>query len=233
MAAAASSSSSTASIRQSRPAVPLSAFAFLFSELVQYHCGSIAKTSDLELKCVARCARGCRRPSPRPFLQVLYHKSDTPPHPPHTHSPTPTLLTRVCVPCRLKASGNEVGRRYYELSCYTFRERRGRRETDPERLLTFIQKGFWKSLFGKEAEALQRTAEAGSYMIREVAPVTNKFISIPTDYGSVNCASFIAGIIQGALLAASFESEVSAHLNDGMTVYLVKLLPGRDGMHPG
>jgi hypothetical protein len=126
-----------------------------------------------------------------------------------------------------------VGRRYYELACWKFRERRGRREIDPERLLTFIQKGFWRTLFGKEADALQRTADAGSYMIREAAPLTNKFISMPTDYGSVNCASFIAGIIQGALAAARFEADVSAHLNDGTTVYLVKLLAGRDGMHPG
>ena len=92
--AAAASSSSTASIRQSRPAVPLSAFAFLFSELVQYHCGSIAKTSDLELKCVARCARGCRRPSPRPFCKCYTtkatlhptHPTLTHPHPPFSHA---------------------------------------------------------------------------------------------------------------------------------------------------
>ena len=59
-----------ASIRAARPAVPLSTFAFLFSEMVQYHCGSIEKTSDLELRCVARaralrpCSTHCARGLP-------------------------------------------------------------------------------------------------------------------------------------------------------------------------
>ncbi len=36
-------------------------------------------------------------------------------------------------------------------------------------------------------------------MIHENAPITNTFVSVPSDMGQLNCASFIAGIIAGIL----------------------------------
>lgn len=38
----------------------------------------------------------------------------------------------------------------------------------------------------------------------------NKYISVPSDYGYFNCASFSAGIINGVLDAAGFPAEVTA-----------------------
>lgn len=43
-------------------------------------------------------------------------------------------------------------------------------------------------------------------MIRENEPITNHFISVPRDYGKLNVAAYLAGIIEGILLASSFVS---------------------------
>lgn len=40
--------------------------------------------------------------------------------------------------------------------------------------------------------------------IEDVEPLVNKFVSVPKDYGSLNCAAFIAGVIHGVLLASGF-----------------------------
>ena len=37
-------------------------------------------------------------------------------------------------------------------------------------------------------------------------PLTNRFISVPKDMGDLNCAAFVAGIINGVLDAAEFVS---------------------------
>ncbi len=41
-------------------------------------------------------------------------------------------------------------------------------------------------------------------MIRDNDPVTNRFISVPRDYAPLNCASYMGGIVRGALDAADF-----------------------------
>lgn len=43
-------------------------------------------------------------------------------------------------------------------------------------------------------------------MIHEKEPVTNAFVSVPSDMGQLNCAAYIAGIIAGVLDGASFVS---------------------------
>jgi len=40
--------------------------------------------------------------------------------------------------------------------------------------------------------------------IEDVEPLVNKYVSVPRDYGSLNCAAFIAGVIHGVLLASGF-----------------------------
>lgn len=67
-------------------------------------------------------------------------------------------------------------------------------------------------------------------MIIESLPITNTFVSVPADLGQFNCASFIAGIIAGALDSARFNAQVTAHLVNGengndRTVFLVKFSP--------
>jgi hypothetical protein len=44
-------------------------------------------------------------------------------------------------------------------------------------------------------------------MIYDNAPLTNRYISVPKDFGSFNCAVFIGGILQGMLEQTNFVSE--------------------------
>ena len=57
------------------------------------------------------------------------------------------------------------------------------------------------------------------YMIRDNNPLTNKFISVPSDYGQLNCAAYIGGIIHGVLDSAGFPASVTAHTVDGEPLY--------------
>ena len=43
-------------------------------------------------------------------------------------------------------------------------------------------------------------------MIHENSPVTNAFVSVPSDMGQLNCAAYFAGIIAGVLDSARFVS---------------------------
>jgi hypothetical protein len=45
-------------------------------------------------------------------------------------------------------------------------------------------------------------------MISENALVVTKFISTPKDYAGLNCAAFVAGIVEGILDAAEFVSNL-------------------------
>ena len=110
---------------------------------------------------------------------------------------------------RLEVMGAGVGVRFLELSA--FRDKPGRRETSVVGVLQFISGPFWLSLFGKQADALEKSSEvANQYMIREEEPITNHFISMPKEYARVNVAAYMAGIIRGAMESASFVSIESA-----------------------
>ena len=104
---------------------------------------------------------------------------------------------------RLEAAGRDVGVRFLELAA--FREKPGRRETTVVGMLTFVSGPAWQSLFGKTADALEKSTEqAHTFQIREDVPITNQFISMPKDYSRVNVAAYVAGIIRGMMEAASF-----------------------------
>lgn len=64
-------------------------------------------------------------------------------------------------------------------------------------------------------------------MIVENVPLLNRFISIPKEYGDLNCSAFVAGIIEGALDNSGFNADVTAHTvatdaNPLRTVFLIK-----------
>ncbi|ETN68480.1 transport protein particle component, Bet3 [Necator americanus] len=64
----------------------------------------------------------------------------------------------------------------------------------------FIKSSVWKSLFGKEADKLERSNDDQcTYLLIEKEPVVNTFISVPKDKGMLNCAAFVAGIVQAML----------------------------------
>ena len=72
-------------------------------------------------------------------------------------------------------------------------------------------------------------------MINDREPLVTRFISIPKEYGNLNCAAFVAGIVRGVLLGHGFPAHVSAHTVDAdaasagpcgtKTVILIKFDP--------
>ena len=60
-------------------------------------------------------------------------------------------------------------------------------------------------------------------MISDNEPLVNQYISVPKEMGNLNCAAFVAGIIEGVCCGVGLRGEVSAH-NAG---------EGEGGMWPG
>lgn len=109
----------------------------------------------------------------------------------------PELQNKLC------DLGQEVGVKLIDL--YFVRERNCKRETKLLHMLLFIKTTLWKGLFGKEADKLEHANDDERiYYIIEKEPLVNKYISVPKDKGSLNCAMFIAGIVEGILNAAGF-----------------------------
>ncbi|XP_030768160.1 trafficking protein particle complex subunit 5-like [Sitophilus oryzae] len=121
---------------------------------------------------------------------------------------------------RLHELGQKVGLKLIDL--YFIRERGGKRETKLLSILLFIKSTFWKALFGKEADKLEHSNDdENTYYLMEKEPVVNKFISIPRDKSSLNCAVYIAGIIEAVLTGTGFPAKVTAHWHKG-TTYMIK-----------
>ena len=80
-------------------------------------------------------------------------------------------------------------------------------------LLQFIQGPLWRHLFGRPADALERSAERKEeYMITDNEVLVNEFVSVPREISSLNVAAFVAGIIEGVCDGAGFATKgVSAH----------------------
>lgn len=80
-------------------------------------------------------------------------------------------------------------------------------------LLQFIAQTLYRHLFGRPADALERSGtDSAQYMIFDNEPLVNTYISLPRELSSLNCAAFVAGIIEGVCDGAGFPTEgVSAH----------------------
>lgn len=106
------------------------------------------------------------------------------------------------------------------MELYCFRERSSKRETKLLGILSFVYSTVWKVLFGKQADSLEKSTEQDDEcilscpliytlsqeqdMISDNAILVNKFISTPKDLGGLNCAAFVAGIVEGILDGAEF-----------------------------
>ncbi|GAM19035.1 hypothetical protein SAMD00019534_022100, partial [Acytostelium subglobosum LB1] len=111
---------------------------------------------------------------------------------------------------KLSDIGFLVGTRALEL--LVVREKNAKRETKLLGILSFIHSTVWKSLFGKQADSLEKSTEADDeYMISDANMIVNKYISLPKNLSNLNCAAFVAGIIEGILCSAEFPARVSAH----------------------
>lgn len=102
----------------------------------------------------------------------------------------------------------DVGSRLIDL--YFVREQNSKRETKLINMLLFVKTTLWKCLFGKEAEKLEHANDDDrTYYIIEKEPLVNKFISVPKDKGSLNCATFTAGLVEAVLTNCGFVSQLS------------------------
>ncbi|EEQ37420.1 putative transport protein particle subunit [Clavispora lusitaniae] len=129
---------------------------------------------------------------------------------------------------RLNGLGYQVGQRYLELVKLREGMKYGQRETKIVEILQFIHGPFWKAMFGKTANELEKSQDVDNeYMVIDNVPLISKFISIPKEYGNLNCSAFVAGIIEGALDSSGFNASVSAHYAPvatlvSRTVFLIK-----------
>lgn len=121
---------------------------------------------------------------------------------------------------KLSELGERVGIRMVEL--LFVRERSSKRETKLLNILLFVKGTLWKTLFGKEADKLDRaTDDERVYYLMEKEPLVNRYISVPRDKSSINCAAFMAGIIQSVLNATGFPAKVTALWHKG-TTFMIK-----------
>ncbi|GMT15255.1 hypothetical protein PFISCL1PPCAC_6552, partial [Pristionchus fissidentatus] len=121
---------------------------------------------------------------------------------------------------RLATYGKFVGERM--LDVIYLRERGYKRETKLLPTLMFIKGPVWKNLFNKEADKLERSNDdQKTYLLIENNPIVNTFISIPKDKPHLNCAAFVAGIIEAMLTSCNFPCRVSAHWHNG-TTYMIQ-----------
>jgi len=149
-------------LHKQRTEVSLSAFAFLFAEVVDYCLKKVGAMQELEE--------------------------------------------------RLHELGVPIGARVLDLYCC--RENRNRRETRILPMLSFVAQTVWKQLFGHTAELLKGQDHENEYMLNDKALLVNRFVSVPHDFGSVNCGAFVAGIVEGILCSAEFPAKASAHTVD-------------------
>ncbi|XP_045160600.1 trafficking protein particle complex subunit 5-like [Mercenaria mercenaria] len=121
---------------------------------------------------------------------------------------------------KLSDLGQHVGN--HLLDILFLRDRGFKREVKLLNMLLFIKGNFWRTLFGKDADKLeQANDDERTYYIIEKEPLVNKFISVPKDKGSLNCAAFTAGIIEAVLNGANFPAKVTVHWHKG-TTFMIK-----------
>ncbi|XP_041379281.1 trafficking protein particle complex subunit 5-like [Gigantopelta aegis] len=108
---------------------------------------------------------------------------------------------------KLADLGRHVGFRMIDLLCW--RDKTQKERDSYWHILWFIQKTVWKTLFGKEADRLeQATTNEATYYLFEDEPLVNRFISVPKEQSNLNCAAFMAGVVEAFLCGVQFEEEV-------------------------
>ena len=81
-------------------------------------------------------------------------------------------------------------------------------------LLHFIKQSVWTHLFNRQADRLEKSITPGSeddYMIIDNEPLVNQYISVPRDLQGLNCAAYVAGVVEGVCDGAGFPAKVTAY----------------------
>ncbi|KAI5287655.1 TRAPP subunit trs31 [Ascosphaera aggregata] len=82
----------------------------------------------------------------------------------------------------------------------------------------------------RTADALEHSISPDTpneYMITDNDPLVNTYISVPKEMNMLNCAAYVAGIIEGVCDGCGFEAKVSAHNQSSdmwpcRTVFLIR-----------
>lgn len=72
----------------------------------------------------------------------------------------------------------------------------------------------WTHLFGRQADRLEKSSNPDTpdeYMIIDNEPLVNAYLSIPREMSQLNCAAYVAGMIEGICDGAGFPARVTAH----------------------
>ncbi|MCJ1290791.1 TRAPP subunit trs31 [Xylographa carneopallida] len=143
---------------------------------------------------------------------------------------------------RLNEQGYPLGVRLLPLLLYRAPPRTATRPVRILPLLQFITTTVWKHLFGRPADALERSsANEDEYMISDNEPLVNLYVSVPKEMNQLNCAAYVAGVIEGVCDAGAMTAAVSAHnggteMWPGKTVFLIRFEVGvveREGILEG
>lgn len=132
---------------------------------------------------------------------------------------------------RLNIQGHSIGIKLLDLLLYREPPRTQLRPQNIVALLHFIKQNVWLHLFGRQADRLEKSTDAekpDEYMIIDNEPLVNQYISVPREMSQLNCAAFVAGVVEGVCDGADFPARVTAHtvgegeMWPGKTVFLVK-----------
>lgn len=190
------------SLSRGKQEVSLSAFALLFSELVQYCQARSTTVTDLQQKLHDLGWQVGSR-----LVDIVFVREGG------WGASGSSRWSAGAAGAALAGSSLAVG----STPMWGFR-----RETKLLNVLLAVKSTLWKAVFGKEADKLeQANDDERTYYIIENDPLVNRFVSVPKDKGSLNCAAFAAGVIEAALEGANFPAKVTAHWHKG-TTFMVK-----------
>ncbi|KAH8908333.1 TRAPP I complex [Coniochaeta sp. PMI_546] len=135
---------------------------------------------------------------------------------------------------RLNVQGYPIGQKLLDLLLIREPPRSQLRPLNIIALLHLIKINLWMHLFGRQADRLEKSSNPETpdeYMIVDNEPLVNAYISVPKEMSQLNCAAYVAGIIEGVCDGAGFPARVTAHsvggkeegeMWPGKTVFLVK-----------
>lgn len=115
---------------------------------------------------------------------------------------------------RLNLQGHPIGLKLLDLLLYREPVRNQLRPRDIITLLHLIKIQMWTHLFGRQADRLEKSSNPETpdeYMIIDNEPLVNAYISVPREMSQLNCAAYVAGMIEGVCDGAGFPARVTAH----------------------
>ncbi|SCW02742.1 LAFE_0F13278g1_1 [Lachancea fermentati] len=191
--------------------VSLSAFAFLFQEMISQTRKSSKSVAEIESK-----LRGLGYPIGIRLLELLNFRSSLTPG-------SRAFFNKASSMSGSAQGSNGVSTQQEDslASTITTMKRRDLRVLD---ILQFIHGTVWQYLFDHVSDDLVKSSEReNEYMIIDNLPLLTQFIG----NNNVQCDSFVCGIIEGILDSACFPCSVTAHCMpedkfDRRVVYLIK-----------